>query len=191
MKDAAGRVIYVGKAKNLRSRAGSYFLKAAAEELRTARLGRRNRDIDFIGLRERSRRPADGVAADQGHPAEIQPGTEGRQDVSLPEDHDARGLSPRRSHPRTARSGRQAVRPVCQRRALRGAVQVLQRIFKFRTCTLDIDEDDERWRWFRPCLLASIDQCTAPCNLRISQGGLPPRHPPAADVPGRQRRRRC
>ena len=31
MKDAAGRVIYVGKAKNLRSRAGSYFLKAAAE----------------------------------------------------------------------------------------------------------------------------------------------------------------
>ncbi|HEV7224248.1 MAG TPA: nucleotide excision repair endonuclease, partial [Pirellulales bacterium] len=32
MKDAAGRVIYVGKAKNLRSRAGSYFLKAAADD---------------------------------------------------------------------------------------------------------------------------------------------------------------
>ncbi|MDZ4819776.1 MAG: UvrB/UvrC motif-containing protein, partial [Planctomycetota bacterium] len=28
---------------------------------------------------------------------------------------------------------------------------------------------DERWRWFRPCLLASINQCTAPCNLRISK----------------------
>jgi excinuclease ABC subunit C len=27
IKDAAGRVIYIGKAKNLRSRAGSYFLK--------------------------------------------------------------------------------------------------------------------------------------------------------------------
>ena len=26
-----------------------------------------------------------------------------------------------------------------------------------------------RWRWFRPCLLASINQCTAPCNLRISK----------------------
>ena len=36
MKDSAGRVIYVGKAKNLRSRAGSYFSKTAAEELRTA-----------------------------------------------------------------------------------------------------------------------------------------------------------
>jgi excinuclease ABC subunit C len=48
-------------------------------------------------------------------------------------------------------------------------MQILQRVFKFRTCPLDIKEDDERWRWFRPCLLASINQCTAPCNLRISK----------------------
>ena len=52
---------------------------------------------------------------------------------------------------------------------VRGAIQVLQKIFKFRTCSLDIDEDDPRWRWFRPCLLHSIDQCTAPCNLRIDK----------------------
>jgi excinuclease ABC subunit C len=48
-------------------------------------------------------------------------------------------------------------------------MQILQRVFKFRTCPLDIKQDDERWRWFRPCLLASINQCTAPCNLRISK----------------------
>ena len=36
LKDSAGRVIYVGKATNLRSRAGSYFLKQALEEKRTA-----------------------------------------------------------------------------------------------------------------------------------------------------------
>jgi excinuclease ABC subunit C len=52
---------------------------------------------------------------------------------------------------------------------LRGTIAVLQKIFRFRTCSLDIDEKDERWRWFRPCLLASINQCTAPCNLRISR----------------------
>jgi excinuclease ABC subunit C len=34
---------------------------------------------------------------------------------------------------------------------------------------LDIDASDERWQWFRPCLLASIQQCTAPCNLRVSK----------------------
>lgn len=47
---------------------------------------------------------------------------------------------------------------------------VLQKIFKFRNCSLDIDDGDQRWCWwFRPCLLASINQCTAPCNLRVSR----------------------
>src|SRR5580698_3335653 len=48
MKDAAGRVIYIGKAKNLRSRAASYFLKAAAEDRRTAELVKEICDIDFV-----------------------------------------------------------------------------------------------------------------------------------------------
>jgi excinuclease ABC subunit C len=52
---------------------------------------------------------------------------------------------------------------------LRGAMQVMQRVFQFRTCSLDIEENDPRWQWFRPCLLASIKQCTAPCNQRISK----------------------
>ena len=59
--------------------------------------------------------------------------------------------------------------PFPRAKSLRGAIQVLQKIFKFRTCSLDIEEGDPRWRWFRPCLLHSIDQCTAPCNLRIDR----------------------
>jgi excinuclease ABC subunit C len=59
--------------------------------------------------------------------------------------------------------------PFASASGLRGAIQVLQKIFRFRTCSLDIQEGDEKWRWFRPCLLASINQCTAPCNLRISK----------------------
>jgi excinuclease ABC subunit C len=34
---------------------------------------------------------------------------------------------------------------------------------------LDIDAGDEKWRWYRPCILASIKQCTAPCNMRVSR----------------------
>ena len=69
--------------------------------------------------------------------------------------------------PRT--SGVKLYGPFANAGSLRGAVQVLQKVFKFRTCSLDIEADDERWRWFRPCLLASINQCTAPCNLRIGK----------------------
>ena len=58
MKDAAGVVIYVGKATNLRSRAGSYFLKAASEEARTADWIPLIADADFMRMRQRSRRVA-------------------------------------------------------------------------------------------------------------------------------------
>jgi excinuclease ABC subunit C len=52
---------------------------------------------------------------------------------------------------------------------LRIALDLLQRLFQFRTCALDIRSDEERWKWFRPCLLHSIRRCTAPCNLRVSR----------------------
>src|SRR5436853_6053056 len=48
MKDEQGRVLYVGKAKNLRNRAGHYFTKAAADDERTADLVKLIADIDFL-----------------------------------------------------------------------------------------------------------------------------------------------
>src|SRR5262245_63949614 len=48
MKDARGRVIYVGKAKSLRNRAGTYFKKQAAEDRRTCDLVKEIADIDFL-----------------------------------------------------------------------------------------------------------------------------------------------
>jgi excinuclease UvrABC nuclease subunit len=47
-------------------------------------------------------------------------------------------------------------------------MQTLQRVFKFRTCELDIRSDNPANRRFRPCLLHAIDQCTAPCANRIT-----------------------
>src|SRR5438132_12095769 len=48
MKDEQGRVLYVGKAKNLRNRAGHYFSKAAGVDQRTADLVKLIADVDFI-----------------------------------------------------------------------------------------------------------------------------------------------
>src|SRR5437660_643761 len=48
MKDSLGRVIYVGKAKNLRNRAGHYFTSIAATETRTRDLVKEIADIDFL-----------------------------------------------------------------------------------------------------------------------------------------------
>src|SRR2546426_3982570 len=48
MKDAQGRVLYVGKAKNLRNRASHYFTAAALEDRRTADFVKLITDIDFL-----------------------------------------------------------------------------------------------------------------------------------------------
>src|SRR5258706_10435629 len=48
MKDEQGRVLYVGKAKNLRNRAGHYFTTAAAADPRTMDLVKLVADIDFL-----------------------------------------------------------------------------------------------------------------------------------------------
>jgi excinuclease ABC subunit C len=169
MKDAAGRVIYVGKAKDLRNRAGSYFLKAAAEDPRTTRLVREIRDIDYLDAESE----VDALLVEARLIKDLQPkyNRELRDDKTFPyleirthEDF------PRVEITRTPHQhGSKLYGPFASPRSLRGALQVLQKIFQFRTCSLDIDEGDPRWRWFRPCLLASVGQCTAPCNLRISR----------------------
>jgi excinuclease ABC subunit C len=76
MKDVQGRVIYVGKAVNLRSRAGSYFTKAAEVEFRTAKLIPEIADIDYIDAD--SEVDALLVATYQGHSAAIQCAVKGR-----------------------------------------------------------------------------------------------------------------
>jgi excinuclease ABC subunit C len=169
MKDAQGRVIYVGKAKNLRSRAGSYFLKAASEEYRTAAWVKEIRDVDYIECESE----VDALLVESRLIKDVQPkhNKELKDDKTFP----YLMITTREDFPRIEvtreprSSGVKLYGPFANAGALRGAVQILQRIFQFRTCTLDIEENDERWRWFRPCLLASISQCTAPCNLRISK----------------------
>src|SRR4029079_16078659 len=49
---------------------------------------------------------------------------------------------------------------------LKEAVTHLQKAFKFRTCHLEISETDDSRRFFRPCLLYAINQCTAPCAAK-------------------------
>ena len=169
MKDDGGRVIYIGKAVNLRSRVGSYFTTAAAQEIRTAGLVPEIRDVEVIETESE----VDALLLEARLIKDVQPkfNQELKDDKTFPYlELSVREDFPRVEFTRTPQDrGTRLYGPFTNAKALRGAIAVLQRVFRFRTCSLDIDDGDQRWRWFRPCLLASIDQCTAPCNLRISK----------------------
>ena len=169
MKDGRGRVIYIGKAVNLRNRASSYFTRQAAEDFRTASLVPEIKDIDFIPVDSE----VDALLLEARLIKDIQPpfNKELKDDKTFPyleifiREEFPRVEFTRKPRPR----GTKLYGPFTNAKKLRGAIAVLQQVFRFRTCSLNIKQDEERWRWFRPCLLASINQCTAPCNLRISR----------------------
>jgi excinuclease ABC subunit C len=168
-QDKAGRVLYIGKAKDLRARVGSYFLAAAAEDQRTSQLVREAYDVDFVEAESN----VDALLMEARLVKDIQPkyNRELRDDKSFP----YLQITTHEDYPRVEvtrepkSSGVKLYGPFANAGSLRGALQSMQKVFKFRTCSLDIEADDARWRWFRPCLLASINQCTAPCNLRIGK----------------------
>lgn len=169
MKDSRGRVIYVGKAVNLRSRAASYFTKAAATDRRTADLVPEIAEIDYI----ESDSEVDALLLEARLIKDVQPrfNQELKDDKTFPYlEISIREDFPRVEFTRKPRDkGTKLYGPFTSAKKLRGTIAVLQKIFQFRTCSLDIDEGDQRWRWFRPCLLHSINQCTAPCNLSIGK----------------------
>jgi excinuclease ABC subunit C len=169
MKDADGRVIYVGKAKNLRNRASHYFTKAAIDDPRTADLVKLIADIDFVPADSE----VDALLLEARLVKDIQP----KFNIELKDNKTfpylqirVREEFPRVEFTRMPRTrGVRLYGPFTSAKSLRAAIQVLQRIFQFRTCGLDIRSTNEQWRWFRPCLLHSIRQCTAPCNFRVSR----------------------
>lgn len=169
MKDEAGAVLYVGKAVNLRSRAGSYFTAEAARDIRTRELVKHIRDIDFI--------PADNEVEALLKEARLIKDIRPRFNKDLKDDktYPYLQIRTREEYPRvtiTRNPRRKGVRlygPFVSKTSLKAAVIALQKLLKFRTCSLDISDRDDRWRYFRPCLLHSIRQCTAPCNFRVSR----------------------
>src|SRR5947209_18944480 len=125
MKDEQGRVLYVGKAKNLRNRAGHYFTKAASEDRRTADLVRLIADIDYLPAESE----VDALLLEARLVKDIQP----RFNVELKDDKSFPYLQirireeyPRVEFTRTPRRrGVKLYGPFTSAKSLRAAIQVL------------------------------------------------------------------
>jgi len=171
MKDHKGVVVYVGKAARLPDRVGGYFVASAdlgpkkqplldvvhdfdtlAVEGEWEALLTENRLIKDIGPRFNVR-----LTDDKTYPYLA---------ITLREDFPRVYVTRNLSDPLLLKGAR-IFGPFVAAGALRQAVQLLQRVFKFRTCSLDIVAGDAKNRYFRPCILHSINRCTAPCADKI------------------------
>jgi excinuclease ABC subunit C len=169
MKDARDRVIYVGKSASLRDRVITYF--QSATKLEHKKSGLLDQVVDFDVIQTESE--VEALLAENRLIKDIQPRYNARllDDKTYPylmitTGEEFPGVFVTRQ-PRTR--GVKLYGPFTQVSALKEAVTLLQLAFKFRTCHLEISEADESRRFFRPCLLYPIKQCTAPCGARISK----------------------
>lgn len=169
MKDEKGRVIYIGKSASLRDRVGSYFQASTKLEHKKTALIEQVADFDIL----QTDSEVEALLAENRLVKDIRP----RYNTNLLDDktypylmittgEDFPGVYITRQ-PLTR--GVKLYGPFTSVSALKEAVTLLQKVFKFRTCHLEIHEGDESRRFFRPCLLYPIKQCTAPCAARISK----------------------
>ena len=173
-KDAAGVVLYVGKAKSLRPRVASYFQAGAKlAETRGADIQRMVEqlvtDVDVV--------PCDSEVEAVLHENRLIKDIQPRFNEKLKDDKSFPYLQittdeefGRVSITREPKSkGAKLYGPFVSPADLRAALPLMQRVFKFRTCKLDIGSADESRRYFRPCILHNIRQCTAPCAAKVSR----------------------
>lgn len=177
MKDAQGRVIYVGKAACLPDRVGSYFVPSAVSG--SASLGPKKQPMldlidDFEVIECEGEWEAlltENRLIKDIHPRFNERLTDGKSFpylvVTLRDDYPGVFITRQPGDPEF--KGAKVLGPFTSVYALRESIHLLQRVFKFRTCSLDIREGDSKLMYFRPCLLYPIKQCTAPCAAKISK----------------------
>jgi excinuclease ABC subunit C len=172
LKDADGHVLYVGKAASLPNRVSSYFVPSAD-------LGPKKQPLlDHVESFEviECEGEWEALLMEARLIKDIRP----RFNSQLTDDKtfpylavtmrdDFPGVFVTRTPSDPEFKGARVFGPFTSVSALREAVQLLQRVFKYRTCTLEINDGDPKNSRFRPCLLASIEQCTAPCANRITK----------------------
>ncbi len=166
-RDPAGRVVYVGKAKNLRARLSNYFQDLFALHPRTREMVTTAASVEWTVVRSE----VEALMLEHTWIKEFDP----RFNVVFKDDKSYPYLAvtmnetfPRIQVMRGAR--RKGVRyfgPYAKAWEVRDTVDTLLGAFPVRTCAPGVFRKAERQG--RPCLLGYIDKCAAPCVGRVSE----------------------
>lgn len=166
-RDGRGRVIYVGKAKNLRARLNSYFADFAGLHPRTQSMLLAAAGVDWTVVGTE----VEALQLEYSWIKEFDPrfNVRYRDDKSYPYlavtmDEDFPRVQVMRG---AKRRGVRYFGPYSHAWAIRDTVDTLLRVFPVRTCSAGVFK--RAGQIGRPCLLGYIGKCSAPCVGRISE----------------------
>ena len=165
-RDAQGRVIYVGKAINLRSRVSSYFADPATLHPRTASMMSFAEKVEWIEVRNE----VEALLLEYALIKEHKP----RFNIRLQDDKSFpfMAITTDEEWPRAMmfrgkrRKGVRYFGPYVHLGAIRDTLELLLRTFPVRTCAASKFKQHERLG--RPCLLFHIEKCSGPCVGEVS-----------------------
>ena len=165
-RDVSGRVIYVGKAKSLRSRLNSYFSDVAMLHARTRQMVLSAVAVDWTVVATE----VEALQLEYNWIKEFDPrfNVRYRDDKSYP----SLAVTLYEEYPQLRvmrgpkRKGVRYFGPYSHAWAIRETLDLLLRVFPARTCSAGVFK--RAGQVGRPCLLGYIDKCSAPCVGRVS-----------------------
>jgi excinuclease ABC subunit C len=165
-RDPEGRVVYVGKANNLRSRLNSYFQDFSALHTRTQKMLTTASSVDWLTVGNE----VEALVLEYSWIKEYSPrfNVRFRDDKTYP----YLAVTVGEEYPRVAvvreakRKGTRYFGPYTQVWAIKSTLEELIRVFPVRSCRNGVFNQAKRSG--RACLLGYIDKCSAPCVDRIS-----------------------
>ena len=157
-KDEAGKIIYVGKAKNLRNRVRSYFQAGRGHDRKTRELVRRIRDLEFIVTDTE----VEALVLESNLIKLHKP----RYNILLKDDKQYPHLKLTINEPfprvmitrKIQRDGALYFGPFLPASLARRTIDLINRTFQLRTCDIEING-----KLPRPCLEYHIKRCLGPC----------------------------
>ena len=165
-RDPHGRVIYVGKAKSLRSRLTSYFADISSLAPRTRQMVMTAGSVEWTVVNTE----VEALQLEYNWIKEFDPrfNIRYRDDKSYP----VLAVTLNEEYPRlmvyrgARRKGVRYFGPYSHAWAIRETLDLLTRVFPARTCSAGVFKRHRQIG--RPCLLGYIDKCSAPCVERVS-----------------------
>ena len=162
--DDSKKIIYVGKAKNLRKRVATYFGSNTSWKIK--RLVNEAKEISFVV----SQNEANALLAEYSFIQEFRPkyNVQFKDDKSYPYVTISNDLWPRVYVSRNINKKNTNFGPYPFIGAARRSVDHLINIFPVRTCSNNTFENHKKLK--KPCLLYEIDKCSGPCVDYVDQG---------------------